>query len=299
MERQPLHREMIGLASDRKINLLAYGDNGVGKTTFAATAQHHPRMRNVLFANIEGGLLSVEDMAGLPPGIRKVDIKTPADIEELYWGLRNRKTSGDNFYESVETTVIDSGTELQTKGLEFRVGEALEKEAGKKEAERRHADLDDIHQDDYGRNARATARVFRAFRDLDVNVIITAYPRFRYPPRPKGVRDWDPMPQECSPDFAPALQRHVKAYMDFVWYMYLQKIDDLNNPLEPVAGEYKRMILTKPAGIYYAKTRGRLADKMGQVIPWEGVHQPILAQVYSALVGEEAPKPTPRKVRGA
>lgn len=43
----------------RKINMMVYGDYGFGKTTFAASADDVPSMRDVLFINIDSGTMSV------------------------------------------------------------------------------------------------------------------------------------------------------------------------------------------------------------------------------------------------
>ena len=42
-----------------RMKILIYGPQGVGKTYLAATAQDHPAMRDVLFLNVEGGLMTI------------------------------------------------------------------------------------------------------------------------------------------------------------------------------------------------------------------------------------------------
>ena len=94
-------------AEDPTFNLLVYGDPGAGKTTFAAGAQDHPAMRNVLFANKEGGMLSVAHRGD----IHEVPIRTTEELTALGWELAN------GAWDSVRTLVIDNATEVQTVNL--------------------------------------------------------------------------------------------------------------------------------------------------------------------------------------
>jgi hypothetical protein len=258
----------LGLGEAKKINLCVYGDNGTGKTTLAATAQHHPKMRDVLFANVEGGLLSIEDMDDLPEGILVVDIERPEDVEQLFWDLANRHKEKNSPYATVNTCVLDSGTEMQRVGLEHTIRAAMKR----KGSHDKHESVDDPQQEDYGKNARHLGRYIRYLRGLDVNLIITAYLGHRMPPRPRSApRGWEPRPVEAYPDFTPALRTQVKGYMDFVWYLY--KTD-----------KGHRKLLLEEHDIYYAKTRGNLSRRTGKVILWKDLSDPLLARIYRALV---------------
>lgn len=112
-------------AKDAKLNILVFGEPGVGKTTLAATAQDHPAMRDVVFLNIEGGLLSVVSR-GQP--VKAVDISSQESVEEFFWSLRkDLMESTDGPLAGVKTVVIDSGSELQTLVLEGIVRKGVEK----------------------------------------------------------------------------------------------------------------------------------------------------------------------------
>lgn len=262
---------LIQKLPDQKINMLIYGNNGVGKTTLAATAQFHPEMKDVLFVDVEGGLLSIADNPYLPEGIMAVTLERSEDLEELYWALARRHDHANSSYATVNTVVFDSGTELQTLGLEDTVAKAIEKTAGTKN---KREDPDDVFQEDYGKNARFLARWLRAFRDLDVNMIITAYERYRFPPRPKSApRDAELEPVECLPEFSPKIGQHLRGYMDFVWWMFTKGEE----------GNRQRFLLTQPKGIYYAKTRGTLSERIGEVVEWKGLDDPIMSRIYDAI----------------
>lgn len=246
--------------AELNFNLILYGPPGVGKTMFAAGAQKHPAMKDVLFLNVEGGLLSIR-----ASGVMASDITGVSDLEALaaQFSLIHRQGEKTNtILDTVRTVVIDSGTELQAQNLSGLVAEAK-----KKKPER---DLDDIQIGDYGKSTASLKRLFRMYRDLPINVIITALPNFI---SPKGGGD----PTECSPQFTEKLSRSVMGYMDFVWYMY--QTDD-----------GKRHLLTAESGIFRAKTRGpEFATALGKV-----VHDPDLPTIYNTLLASVKPT-TPEK----
>jgi phage nucleotide-binding protein len=86
---------------------LIYGDAGVGKTVFAASAQDHPDGKNVIIIDIEGGTRSISDRAD-------IDIFQPknwTELRNMFDWLANGKDHG------YQTVVIDSLTEAQQLGL--------------------------------------------------------------------------------------------------------------------------------------------------------------------------------------
>lgn len=115
-----------------KIKALIYGASGVGKTSFAGTAE------NVLFASAEGGLLSIADK--LP---NYVEIKSLQDLKDLYKYLLSTK---HNF----ETLVIDSITEIN--------------EVIKLDIERKNGRP--MQLQDWGTLSKEIKGILRNFRDL-------------------------------------------------------------------------------------------------------------------------------------
>lgn len=248
------------------LNILLYAEPGTGKTTLAATAQAHPDMSPVLVLNIEGGLLSIQNV----PGIEAEDIKSVAHLEEIFWKLINKEEG----YDKYKTVVIDSGSEVQTMDLEQIAREAWEKDQKQPESKRKRKSMDDLWQNDYGEDTAKLKRVFRWFRDAPFHTIITALSRENY--SKKKTAQSESVLQSVTPAFTEKLANAVMGYCDMVWYMYLTE----GTEAEP-AGE--RRLLTTTTGVYRAKTRGQeFAKKLGN--PSKLVD---LAEIYNLLLKSE------------
>lgn len=266
----------VGSNPDPKINVLLYGEAGSFKTTLAATASEHPEMREVLFCNVEGGLLTVEDMKQEHPPLG-VDIESVDELEALFW--RMKKPQEGDFISEVRTVVIDTGSEVPTLGLEQIVGRKMKVEEAKGHRNPKathHATIDEIWQDDYGESNKKCARVFRYFRDLPVNLIITSHARFTHPPRAKNNRtpDITRIPIDVQPAFSPGLRDQVKRYMDFIWYMWAADLGE---------GKFEGRILTQPQGPFYAKTRGATFQRNISPCMRFPEGEPLMAAIYEVL----------------
>lgn len=244
----------IKKASDieRYVKLLVYGDPGIGKTTFAATGESHPQMKNTLFVNIEGGMLSIANTdADATEQLHNVD-----SVEEVFWNLA-QKTKGWDHY---QTVVVDSATELQTMDLE-----GIVKAAKKKNKSR---NLDDIYLEDYGKSTARLKRIFRQFRDLPMHVIVTCLTKRVMPANAQNMTN--PQPKATLPSLTDKLAMSLMGYMDFVWYMYIGE-------------DNKRELLTRDKSHYKAKTRGaRFSKALG-----ERVVEPDLAEIFNLLLQTE------------
>lgn len=138
--------------SDQKIltlNMLVYGDPGVGKTSFIGTA------KNVLIADTESGLLALKDQ-----DVPYVAIRKWADIEELYRYLRDEK-------HDFKVIAIDTMTELTKKLVQ-------EMEEGKKFTNASGG----LTLQGWGEVIKKVRNTVRAFRDLNISVIFTAHAQF-------------------------------------------------------------------------------------------------------------------------
>lgn len=250
------------------INLLLYGSPGVGKTTFACQAQDHENMQDVLLCNIEGGTISIAHRGD----ITTVDIEDPQQLEAVFWEL---KKGEDGTFGSIQTVIIDSGTELQNIGLERIVQEEYEKalaKAGGVIDVSKRANIDDVWLEDYKRSGSQISRVFRYFRDLRCHCIVTALSREVYPPQSGGNRQAASMtpnqqPIEVRPGFTKSLASTITGFVDFVWYMF----EDQDEGTE----ERQRYLLTHSNDIYYAKTRGpAFREAMGTYVLLKDLSDP-------------------------
>ncbi len=249
------------------INLCLYSDPGVGKTTFACQAQDHPDMADVLLCNIEGGTISISGRGD----ILTVDINDPRHLESIFWEI---KRGGEGQFGKIRTAVIDSGSELQAIDLEQTVGNAVTKsieKAGGDRSKAKRDDLDDIWLEDYKRSGAHISRVFRWFRDLPVNTVITALAKEVYPPSARKTAAESITPSEVKPQFTKALASAVMGFVDFVWYMYEHTGED---------GIKRRYLLTGKQLPFHAKTRGpNFRRELGEIVllqdtdrPQEGGH---------------------------
>lgn len=252
-----------------RFKALIYGDAGTGKTTFAASAQDHPDMGDVLFINIEGGLLSVASRGDL----LAEDAITTQKVEEILYALKARAEG----YESVRTVVVDSATELQTINLEEVVRAEFERGKNKN-----RINIDDIWQEDYGQSTTQLKRLFRGFKDLPINVIFTCLAKYVYPKGANTGPGTEVPPLAVLPSLTQKLGESLMGYVDFVWYAYRDG-EDLKD----------FCLLTQPSGQFRAKTRGKhFAEVIGPVIT-----NGSLPEVYETFVAAETVDRTPKAAR--
>src|SRR5690606_26256786 len=122
--RGPMPKRLTVQDVARNMKILVYGPQGAGKTTLAATAQDHPDMRDVLFLDCEGGLMSVASRGD----IYYERVYSTDQLEQIFWKIAN----GDPEYRQFRTFVIDSVTELQAVNIEEVTAESIEKEKRKR-----------------------------------------------------------------------------------------------------------------------------------------------------------------------
>jgi hypothetical protein len=217
-------------------NILIYGMPGVGKTFLAATADHVPAMRPVLYLNIEGGDMTLRHAA---PEIRKVPEKgslTWPEFETVYDTLARQCYNGPKDGEYIpRTVIIDTGTELQKMNMGYIMGALIDSEPDKNW----DPDIPDIRR--WGKNSEQMRKWIRRYRDLPLNVIMTAH----------EVSDKDNMTGLVShkPQFSGKLANEVAGFFDIVTYLYVKQ-EDRDNKQVPV-----RKLLTGSLEGYVAKDR--------------------------------------------
>ncbi|MEW6555111.1 MAG: ATP-binding protein [Actinomycetota bacterium] len=175
------------------LNVLIYGDSGVGKTTIIATAPGP-----VLVLDMEGGSLP---LAGKDVDLVKVE--SPDAIREVLARLKN----GELEY---KTVALDSITEM------YKV---IMDEVIKTNPQVSRAYTDQASQSDYGRATELMRRAIRAFRDLPVNVIFTALAQDQKDEVDGTITRLPSLPGKLAYELA--------GYVDIVGYMFT-KIDKDN-----------------------------------------------------------------------
>jgi hypothetical protein len=239
------------------INMVIYGEPGVGKTALAGTWAM-VEDSDILWASIEGGLLTLHDM----PFKSSVDVQSISgvgDLEDLHKFLKYE----EHHYVAV---VIDNATEIIDRDLEVVVHRKAAKDV-EKFGKSRRATIDDVWMEDYGETSRRLARVFRWYRDLPIHTIFIAHPRHIEAKR--GDRN---VLVDVRPDFPRQLRRAVEGYVDFVWFLHQTE-------------EGERLLYTKRTGVLYCKSRGIAFDPLPALrVPWGF---PTMPEVLSILNGKE------------
>jgi phage nucleotide-binding protein len=201
------------------MNILFYGDPGVGKTRLAGTADDVPEMRKVLFVDLEGGTLTLTHSN---PNVDIVRVSSWKEMQAVYDALY----AGNHDY---STVVLDSLTEIQ----KFNMYQIM-------------LDLVDFNEDrdpdvpgmrEWGKNLEQMRKFVRAFRDLPMHTIFTALM--------KNDKDKKTGLSQRKPYLAGKLADEVAGFLDIVCYMYIKEVDD----------ESLRLLLTSATSEIVAKDR--------------------------------------------
>lgn len=207
------------------INMLIYGNSGVGKTVLSASADAVPEMRPVLFIDIEGGTFSIRDRY---PEVEVVRVETWNDMQKVYDALLMEE-------HDYKTVVLDSLTEIQKFSM-YNIMNFLTK----KDPDR---DPDVPGMREWGKNIEQIRRLVRAFRDLPIHTIITALA--------KSDKDAKTGVITVKPSLSGKLADEVAAFVDIVGYQYVKVMDS----------ELRRFMLTSATDRQIAKDRSdRLPD---------------------------------------
>jgi len=223
------------------VNMLIYGESGVGKTRLAGSSDAVPEMRNVLLIDVEGGTLTLRDTY---PNIETIRITTWSQMQDVYDELYNDR-------HGYTTIIIDSLTEIQKMSMSKIMQKLVE------EHDERSEEVPGLRE--WNINLEQTRKFVRAFRDLPVNTIFTALMRADKNPRTGALRR--------KPSLSGKIADEVAAFLDIVVYLYAKEID----------GEQKRILLCGQTEETIAKDRSNnlplLIEEPTMAAIWENLHQ--------------------------
>jgi len=196
-------------------DIIIFGNPGVGKTLLSATASDVPELSPVLFANIEGGTLTLKYDY---PNLDIVNITTVREMFNVFKVLANNPGK-------YKTLIIDSITALQAL--------SVQELANKRVKEGKIDDPNDRDWVVWHGNDTQTKRIVRAFEKAGVNVIFTALE--------KVDKDEKTGRSFILPDMVGKTAYHTPGNLDFVWRLSVSK--------------GKRVLLTREKKNILAKSR--------------------------------------------
>ena len=235
------------------IKMFIWGRTGLGKTTFVASGSKHPLLKDMLFLNIEDGLVSIPDE--FAEHIRVVDVTKDEKgnalniidtLEKILDEVLSPTPKPE--WAGIRTLVIDSASDMESRSLRD-IAESLVASSGGK---RKDSDL--FEQRDYGVNGAKLKRIFSQLRSCNLNVIFTAISK----DKKSKVRNSSGQMEDVVDGIMPALTESVSSalisYMDFSWYIFQDDKGD------------RKLLTTAKKGID-AKTRNsQLQKEIGDIV---------------------------------
>lgn len=235
-------RSRIGVTSPdqfKYVNLLVYGESGIGKTVLCGTAADYELTAPLLIVDCEGGTASLSKR-------KNVDVKHARTLIDVQTIFNELFMHNEGWY---NTVAVDSLTDIQDVDMRYIMKET---KANAKNPE--NVDIDVPSPREYGKSRTHMRTIVRGFRDLPMNTIITCLDA--------EIRE-EGKPTRIRPNLPGKLQGEIPGFMDVVGYYYK---DNDNNRMLQLAGTRKVI----------AKTRfPELGDIMvNPTIPqiWETIH---------------------------
>ena len=220
-------------------NILIYGEPGVGKTTFAASAP-----RPILWLEAEGGPNSIGDKKG-------IDIVRMDGLDSYREVLKYLHKHPDAY----KTIVIDSISETSAAVLSEIMKEVAAADFTRDEFAPQFGE--------WGKLTGVMRAILRSYRDLDANVIFTALTR----------EDKDDLTgrTRVRPKLTPALAEDVTSFMDAAIYLGVStpkkgEVGAAGVEADEDGVTIVRNGLLKPTGKYMAKMRAPLGTDVPDYI---------------------------------
>lgn len=205
------------------INMLVYGDSGVGKTMLAGSADGCPDLRPVIMIDFEGG---TETLRNFYPNVEQVRVTTWKEMQSVYDELHKGK-------HGYQTVILDSLTEIQKFNMYSVMEELI--------SNRPELDPDVPGMREWGKNLEQMRKFVRAFRDLPMNTIFTGLA--------KDDRNESTGRTVTKPSLSGKLSGEVAAFLDIVVYMYVKRVGTGEDASDA------RLLLTQKTETIIAKDR--------------------------------------------
>lgn len=209
------------------INLLVYGDPGVGKTVLAGSACAVEAMSPVVFIDIEGGTFSLRSLF---PQADVLRVPSWKGMQSVYNELYDMK-------HGYKTVVLDSLSEIQKFSMYNIMTDVTKKDSDR--------DPDVPGMREWGKNTEQIRKMVRGFRDLPLNTFFTALARYDKDEKSGLIK--------ASPALSGKLANEVGGYVDILLYMYRKVI----------GSTIQRLVLTSGTGKEIAKDR---SDKLPTIM---------------------------------
>jgi hypothetical protein len=241
------------------LNILIYGEAGIGKTWLAGSAHEVPTMRNLMYVDAEAGRNTLDEYF---PGITILNTNNWYQYEDIYNGLY----AGGHDY---RTVVLDSISEI----LEHCKEAVMEEMKTKPDNEDRDPDVPSVRE--WGIILTRMLRLVRRFKDLKlkgINVIFVAHAE--QVKTKSGAIKWMPLVNG-------KFQMKLPQIPDMVGWVYMTSLADGEEPV--------RVMLTQQSDKAVAKTRG-VKDMPRNV----GVEEPLTMKTIMGYY-ERSRKPTETK----